>query len=90
MLIPIDEKTIPWEYELDFVGQTAGHNPYIYHVISEVLKHNEVSSIIEFGTQTGALTMYLGLWGLRLNIPVMSFDIEPNLHREIAKVLRSL
>ncbi len=86
----VDELTIPWEYDLMFVGQRAGHNPYIYHVISEVLSEYKVESIIEVGTYQGALTMYLGLWGARLNVPVLSVDIEDNLYHPVYPVLERL
>lgn len=81
---------IPWEYYLSFVGQSAAHNPYIYHVISEVLKEREVHSIVELGTYHGALTVYLGLWGAKLGIPVYTFDIEPNLHESVKPVFDKL
>lgn len=86
----VDPKTLAWEYDLQFCGQTAAHCFYVYHIISRVLKMYPVKSIIEIGTQRGALTAYLGLWGARLGVPVYSFDIEPALHRDIDPVLDKL
>ena len=82
--IEIPYQDIPWEYYLEFCGQRAEHSFYAYHIISEILKHNEVHSIIELGTAYGALTLYLGLWGLRLDVPVATFDIESDLHLPVA------
>jgi cephalosporin hydroxylase len=88
--VHIPLKAIPWEPWTRFVGQPAGHSPYVYQVISDILLRNEVSAIIEVGTMYGALTMYLGLWGLRLDVPVISFDIDQNLSEPVARVLDGL
>ncbi len=84
------EWDIPWEYHLRFAGRRAGHNPFIYHIISVNLLEFEVSSIIEVGTADGALTMYLGLWGARLGVPVLTFDISPTLSDPVRPVFEKL
>lgn len=86
----IDENSLSWPYYLSFVGQKAAHSPYVYHIVSRVLQSNPVYSIIELGTYHGALTMYLGMWGVRLDVPVYSFDIEPNLADGCVDVLDRL
>jgi hypothetical protein len=63
-----------WEWFLDFATIKACHSCYEYHIISQILKHNKVSSIIELGTFEGALALYLGVCGLVLDIPVHTFD----------------
>lgn len=88
--LDIAEQDIPYEYGLLFAGQKAAHNYAVYHLISEVLLHRRVESIIEFGTAAGALTMYLGLWGLRLKVPVWTFERDVNLYRDVRGVLHDL
>lgn len=88
--LDVDPRQLPWEYDLSFVGQTCGHNPYIYNTISRVLTACSVDRIIEIGTQRGGLTLYLALWGLRLGVPVYTFDIEPLLYREVDHVLAKM
>ena len=88
--IEIAERDIPWPYWGSFVGQEAGHNPYTYEVISRLLLAHEVCSIIEIGTQQGALTTYLGLWGMRLGVPVHTFEIYPALCEPVRPVLDAL
>jgi hypothetical protein len=64
--------------ELIFAGQRVQHSFFVHHLISQVLlKHGkEIRSIVELGTGLGGLTAYLGLWGLRLDVPVHTFDIN--------------
>ena len=62
-------------YEMLFAGQKAQHAFKLYHYIGMTLHHNrQVKSIVELGTARGAMSIYLGLWGARLNIPVHTFD----------------
>jgi len=62
-------------YEMYFAGQKAQHAFMIYHYISLLLNENrQVRSIVELGTSMGAMSIYLGLWGARLGIPVHTFD----------------
>lgn len=82
---------IAWQWHLSFVGQYQQHNYYLHYVIDEILKNNpQIKSIIELGTGYGALTLVLGLWGIKLNIPVVSVDIAPEKYQPIAKVLETL
>ena len=86
----IPDGDIPWEYELLFCGEVGAHNPYVYHIISEILLQNRVESIIEFGPYMGALSCYLGLWGARLDVPVATFDIHSELADPLEDVLSKL
>ena len=62
-------------YEMYFAGQKAQHAFQVYHYISVLLnKNRQVRSIVELGTSMGAMSIYLGLWGARLGIPVHTFD----------------
>lgn len=62
-------------YEMYFAGQKAQHGFVLYHHISLLLHANrQVRSIVELGTSMGAMSIYLGLWGVRLGIPVHTFD----------------
>lgn len=65
-------------YEMLFAGQRAQHSFMLYHHISRFLlehsKTNVLDGIVEIGTSMGALSIYLGLWGARLGVPVDTFD----------------
>lgn len=62
-------------YEMYFAGQKAQHGFELYHHISLLLNANrQVKSIVELGTSMGAMSIYLGLWGVRMGIPVHTFD----------------
>jgi hypothetical protein len=62
-------------YEKLFAGQRAQHSFMIYHHISRIILANPgIEGIVEIGTSMGALSIYLGLWGARLSVPVDTFD----------------
>jgi hypothetical protein len=87
----ISWRMIPWPVGLSFVGQYAATNFYCFHVISKVLmEYPNLGSIIELGTFAGVMTMYLGLWGAKLGIPVHTFDFEPNLSKDVWPVFEKL
>jgi len=87
----IDEESVPWPVGMSFVGQYAGTNFYCFDIMSRIFKdYPDVKSIVELGTFYGTMTMYLGLWGLRLGIPVHTFDIEPNNSAPVHHVLETL
>ena len=88
--IDIPEERIPWTYGLRFCGQVMQHSPYVFHHISNILLKYPVHSIVELGTGHGGMAMYLGLWGARLDIPVATFDIAPELSESIHNVLDTL
>ena len=88
--IDIPEERIPWTYGLRFCGQVMQHSPYVFHHISNILLKYPVHSIVELGTGHGGMAMYLGLWGARLDIPVATFDIAPELSEGAWDVLDAL
>lgn len=88
--LTVPSSHIPWAYDLLFAGERAAHCPYIYHIISKILMYRKVYSIVEIGTQRGALTAYLGLWGARLDVPVLSLDIEYQLSMGLHPVFERL
>lgn len=61
-------------YNRTFAGATALHSAFTYEQIDKVLKSVKVNKIVEIGTGQGALSMYLGLVGARLGIPVYTID----------------
>lgn len=82
---------ISWQWHLNFIGQYQQHNYYLYYIIDRIISQNpQITKIIELGTGYGALTMVLGLWGLRRNIPVYTVDIRPNKIDPIKQVLDTL
>jgi len=74
---------IPWDVTNDhalqwhttFIGRRMQHNYWLYFIIDDILQNNDVKSIVEIGTGSGALTTVLGLWGLYKNIKVLSLDL---------------
>jgi hypothetical protein len=64
-----------WEWHTTFIGRLMQHNYRVYHILDGVFKiAPNLGAIVEIGTGCGALTTYLGLWGLHLNIPVLTVD----------------
>ena len=62
-------------YEMLFAGQRAQHSFMLHHYISRIILANpKIEGIVEIGTALGALSVYLGLWGARLGVPVHTFD----------------
>ena len=91
MSFEVDEEAVPWPVGMSFVGQYAGTNFYCFDIMSRILKdYPEIKSIVELGTFCGTMTMYLGLWGLRLGIPVHTFDVEPDNSMPVHHVFRAL
>jgi 23S rRNA U2552 (ribose-2'-O)-methylase RlmE/FtsJ len=64
-----------WEWHTTFVGTTMQSNYRLYYCVDRIMELFTPSSIIEIGTARGALATYLGLWGLKLNVPVVTLDI---------------
>lgn len=76
MIYPYNEKSengLPWH--TTFIGQFMQHNYWLYNIVDKVMLENpQIKSIVEIGTGCGALTTVFGLWGLKLDIPVLSID----------------
>lgn len=64
-----------WEWHTTFVGTTMQSNYRLYYVIDRIMEIFTPYSIVEIGTARGALSTYLGLWGIKLNVPVLTLDI---------------
>lgn len=77
-----------WQWRLTFIGQRMGHNYYLYYVLDQVFARVPgIRSVIEIGTGHGAMTTVLGLWGIKLGIPVWSFDHKVLCDRKIFNAL---
>lgn len=75
-------------WHTNFIGVRQQHNYWLYKVLDEVMQANsQIRSIVEIGTGNGALTMVLGLWGVKLSVPVLSVDINQGLSAKIHAVL---
>lgn len=73
------EPECEWEWFLDFAGIPECSCKYQQHIISQVLRCNDVEVIVELGTFKGALALYLGVCGLVKGIPVYTFDRDTDL-----------
>lgn len=82
---------VSWQWHLNFIGQYQQHNYYLYYVIDRIMSKNpQITKIIELGTGYGALTMVLGLWGIKRSIPVYTVDIAPVKIKPIEPILQRL
>ena len=83
----IDANEVPWPVGLSFVGQYMGTNARCFDLISKFLKeYPAITTIVEIGTLEGAMTLYLSLWADRLGVPMHTFDIEPEVSRDVHHV----
>lgn len=80
--------TTHWEWHTTFVGQYMQHNYRLYPILDSVFQNNpQIERIVEIGTGAGALTTFLGLWGLKRNIPLLTLDIKPEADRKFLEKL---
>ncbi len=64
------------------------HNYWLYAIIDRVMAANpQIKSIVELGTGAGAVSTVFGLWGLKKEMPVLTFD---NVVRHDTKMLAAL
>lgn len=69
-----------WEWHTTFIGTYMAHSYRLHYIIDSLFQNNHFHSVIEIGTGHGALTLVLGLWGKKLDIPVMSLDIDDTMY----------
>lgn len=83
------EGDIPWG--LYFCGIKMSSNYFTFHQMSRLLDENpKIEQIVELGTFTASMTMYLGLEGIRKNIPVKTFNLHKQTSEETDRVLDHL
>lgn len=76
-----------WAWHLTFIGQYMQHNYWLYYMLDDIIGSNsQIKSIIEIGTGYGALTIVLGLYGIKNRIPVFTVDINPELSKSIQHI----
>lgn len=67
------------------------HNYYEYYVLDDIVDNNpQIKSIIEIGTGYGALTIVLGLYGIKKSIPVYTIDMNPKLSVSVWPIFKAL
>jgi len=63
-----------------FVGCEMQHEWPLYDVLNDILLPNShIQTIVEIGTGHGALTLVLGLFGVKIDAKVLTIDIDPAL-----------
>jgi hypothetical protein len=83
----MSDRAIPWH--TSFVGQGMQHNYWLYAIVDRIMTANgQIRSIVEIGTGAGALTMVLGLWGIKRSLPVLTIDKEMRHDRKLLDHLR--
>ena len=77
-----------WQWGLTFTSQKMQHSYYLYYLIDNIMLDNpSISGIVEIGTGFGALTSFLGLWGIRKDISVLTVDHQDLHNKSIFKSL---
>lgn len=85
------DDTSAWRWYTRFAGAYMAHNYYLYHIFSEIMDKNpQIKRIVELGTYKGAMTIVLGLEGIRKQIPVNTFDIEYLITEEVLRMHKCL
>jgi predicted O-methyltransferase YrrM len=80
-----------WEWFTEFVGVPMSCNYYLFHLMSRALREQpQVRGIMEFGTYTGSMAVYLGLEAAQRGIPCSTFEIQPVLAPSTERLLRVL
>ena len=80
-----------WIWHRTFMGQYMQHNYWLYYVLDDIIENNpQIKSIIEIGTGHGALTIILGLYGIKKGIPVFTIDINPKLSQPVWQIFSVL
>jgi len=80
-----------WSWNTRFIGVPMLHNYWQYHEMGRILELNRhLNGIAEIGAWKGALSIYLGLWGIRLGIPVITFETDRQLLAPIEHILKRL
>jgi 23S rRNA U2552 (ribose-2'-O)-methylase RlmE/FtsJ len=62
------------KYSRTFANIVAQHSALMYETLDDILRSFRVSKIIELGTARGALSVYLGLMGVRSGVQVYTVD----------------
>lgn len=76
-----------WQWFQEFAGIGMPSNYYTFHLISRIITENpQIRLIMELGTYWGSMAVYLGLLGIRREIPVVTFDLV-DLRRDRTKKL---
>lgn len=80
-----------WAWGKEFAGITMASNYYTFHLMSKIMSANpQLRGIVELGTYTGSMSIYLGLEGIRKGIEVVTFDIIDLLSLESRTILDTL
>lgn len=85
------DKDSPWEWFTKVAGIEMAHNFYVHHIFSEIMDANpQIEQIIELGTYKGAMSIMLGLEGIRKQIPVYTYDISDQTSLETSRLFTNL
>lgn len=77
-----------WSWGNKFAGITMASNYYVFDIMSRLIDENpQIRSINEIGTHTGTFAVYLGIEGIRKNIPVRTFEINKQISKETNTLL---
>lgn len=80
-----------WSWGNKFVGINMASNYYVFDIMSRLIDENpQIRSINECGTHTGTFAVYLGMEGVRKDIPVNTFEITKQVTKETNTILEKL
>lgn len=77
-----------WDWFNQFCGIEMSSNYYVFHIFSEIIKHNpQITKIVELGTYTGSMSIALGLLGVLNNKQFITYDIKNNTKSNVKELL---
>lgn len=75
----------------NFVGCEMQHEWSLHGTLNDIiLPNSHVETIIEIGTGYGALTLVLGLFGLKISAKVFTIDINPEISNDALPLFEHL
>lgn len=80
-----------WEWGSQFAGVRLSCNYFVFDIMSKHLSENpQIKKIVEIGTSTGGMALYLGMEAARMGIELHTWNIVKETTPETDKILNRL
>lgn len=80
-----------WAWGSKFAGIPLCCNYYVFDIMSRLIDENpQIKGIVEMGTHTGGMAVYLGLCGIQKGITVNTWEITKQISKETDTMLDKL
>ena len=80
-----------WEWGSRFCNVKLASNYFVFDIMSRHLAENpQITRIVEIGTHTGGMALYLGMEAVRMGIEFHTWDIEKQTTEDTDKILNKL